>query len=123
MWFARTSKNRRCLQADGHLLLSQVELAASFWTRLKGLLGRDSLAPEQGLLIEPCNSVHTLGMRFAIAVLFLSAENQVLYVIPQMQPGQISPIIRGTRRVLELHPEVLEAHPQPLGSQLRFEEA
>lgn len=91
--------------AEGELLLAQVELAQSFWQRLKGLLGRESLAPDQGLLLRPCNSVHTLGMRFPIAVVFLDAEHKILRCLPRLAPNRFSPLVRHSQQVLELHPE------------------
>lgn len=112
---------RRCLLADGSLLLAQVSHAANFVTRLKGLLGRDSLDEDEGILIEPCHSVHTLGMRFEIAVVFLAWDNSVLHVIDCMRPGRLSPVVSGARRVLELHPDRLARHPLQRGDQLRFE--
>lgn len=112
---------RRCLRADGSELLGQVTHAVSFTTRLRGLLGRKGLAPDEGLLLEPCNSVHTIGMGFSIAVVFLSWENEVLNVIPEMLPGRLSPIVAKARRVLELSPAVLRDHPLAIGETLRFE--
>ena len=46
--------------------VSDIELAVTRSTRRRGLLGRDSL--DGALLLEPCRSVHTIGMRFAIDV-------------------------------------------------------
>ncbi len=110
-----------CLKADGTVLLTQVQRAANFWTRLKGLLGREQIDLDVGLLIEPCNSVHTLGMRFSIGVVFLSADNQILHLILEMPPGKLSPLVRGAKRVLELHPQTLSQAELKIGDQLRFE--
>ena len=40
--------------------------ASTFWQRLIGLLGRRSLPAGEALLLQPCRSVHTLFMCFAI---------------------------------------------------------
>lgn len=109
-----------CETAEGQLILSQVLLANSFWSRLKGLLGRKHLAPEEGLLIQPCNSVHTLGMSFSIGVLFLDAEQRILHLIPSLPPGRLSPVVRGSRQVLELHPQTLHQAALHKGQQLCF---
>ncbi|MAM89213.1 MAG: hypothetical protein CME36_18090 [unclassified Hahellaceae] len=55
-------------------------IAASFFQRLRGLLGRKSLGEFQGLLLEECNSVHTIGMRFAIDIIFLSADFRIVEI-------------------------------------------
>ena len=50
-------------------------------TRRARLLGLAVLAPEQagpGLLIPRCRSVHTFGMRFAIDVLFVGPEGDLV---------------------------------------------
>lgn len=112
---------QRCLMANGTTLLNRVQSANTFWLRLKGLLGRTGLDPEEGLLIEPCNSVHTLGMKFAIAVVFLAADNRVLHLIPDMPPGKLSPVVRGARKVLELHPQCLLNQRLGIGEILKFE--
>ena len=114
---------QKCVQANDQVLLSEVLPGNTFWRRLKGLLGRRELALQQGLLLEPCNSVHTLGMKFAIGVLFLSADNRILQLIPSLQPGRLSPIVKGAKKVLELHPERLQQGGLSLGDQLKFEPA
>ena len=63
------------LVRDGDVLAA-VEVAESFGSRLKGLLGRDGL--DGALLLRPARSVHTVGMRFAIDVAFCDASMRVL---------------------------------------------
>ena len=46
--------------------VAAIELATTRGSRRKGLLGRDGL--DGALLLEPCRSVHTIGMRFGIDV-------------------------------------------------------
>ncbi|MBF2054471.1 MAG: DUF192 domain-containing protein [Candidatus Sericytochromatia bacterium] len=109
-----------CKSAEGQLVLPRVSLANTFWLRLKGLLGRQALAPDEGLLIRPCNSVHSLGMRFSIGVVFLDADNQIVHLIPELAPGRLSPLIRPAKQVLELHPETLDRSSLKTGQQLHF---
>lgn len=52
------------------LLVASLHLADTFWPRLKGLLGTAALSEGEGLLLRPCNCVHTCGMRYAIDVFF-----------------------------------------------------
>jgi uncharacterized protein len=72
------------------------------WLRLRGLLGRSALAPHEGLLLLGTKSIHTIGMRFAIDVLFLDADRQVVYLIHALTPFRISPFIDSSAMVLEL---------------------
>lgn len=77
-------------------------VADTFWTRLKGLLGRTSLAEEEGLLIRPCNSVHTAWMKFTIDVVFLAEDGRVVALLEKLVPFRVSKVYSGARMVLEL---------------------
>jgi uncharacterized protein len=61
----------------GGVLATHLEVAASGPTRRKGLLGRQGLAPGEGLWIVPCESVHTFFMQFPIDLVYLDRENRV----------------------------------------------
>lgn len=85
-------------------LATQVELADTYWTRLRGLLGRspDDFRNGAGLWIVPCHGVHTLGMGFAIDVLYLDRHLTVIHIQPDLQPWRIAPVRRKATSVLEL---------------------
>jgi hypothetical protein len=59
-------------------VLAAIEVADSFATRLRGLLGRQGI--EGALLIQPARSVHTLGMRFPLDVAFCRKDLTVTEV-------------------------------------------
>ena len=52
----------------------EIEIAESFFSRLRGLMGRNRLKNGRGLLLAPCNSIHMLFMRFSIDVIYLDKE-------------------------------------------------
>jgi uncharacterized protein len=54
--------------------------AATPLARLRGLAGLSTLAPEIGLLLPRTRSVHTVGMRFALDLLWLGREGEVVRV-------------------------------------------
>lgn len=58
-------------------------------TRMKGLLGRETLDEDEGLLILPCSSIHMWGMKFALDVIFLTKENVVTDFVENIAPGKI----------------------------------
>lgn len=66
------------------VLAAKLAIAQTFWLRLKGLIGTTTLASGEGLLIRPCGSVHTIGMKYPIDVLFLSSDLRVLKVVHAM---------------------------------------
>ena len=67
-----------------------IKVADNFFTRLVGLLATKRLRPGEGLMITPCSSIHTLGMRFPIDVLFVDASHNVLKVIEGIAPGRLA---------------------------------
>lgn len=75
---------------SGARIVQELWLAATFWRRLKGLLGTKELLSGQGLLIRPCNSVHTIGMAYALDVVFLSRDFRVLQVVEALRPRRFA---------------------------------
>lgn len=59
------------------VLATELEVAGWGAARRKGLLGRDGLAPGQGLWIVPCESVHTFFMRFPIDLIYMDRKLKV----------------------------------------------
>ncbi len=70
------------------VLADRVQIATSWWARLKGLLGKAHLEPGEALIIPRCNAIHTMGMRFAIDVLFLK-QDQIIKIAPHTRPGRL----------------------------------
>lgn len=75
---------------SGTVLGTEVELAGSSRTRTKGLLGRRTLVPGEGLWIVPCEAVHTFFMQFAIDLVYLDRKNRVRKVRSAVRPWRIS---------------------------------
>jgi uncharacterized protein len=61
-------------------------VAHSFFARLGGLLALPRLRAGQAFLLMPCNSVHTLFMRYAIDVAFVDKHGCVLRLVEHLQP-------------------------------------
>jgi uncharacterized membrane protein (UPF0127 family) len=101
---------------------SDVELANTYWTRLKGLLGKSAaeFTIGKGLWISPCQGIHTIGMSFPIDAAYLDSAGRVLRVYRSLAPFRLT--IPGFRAhsVLEL-PEgtLLHSGTQP-GDLLQF---
>ena len=83
-------------------MASRAEKAESHWARLVGLMGRRVLPEGGGLLIRPCSSVQTTFMRFAIDVVFLDRDGQVVKIVPELKPYRGAFGGRGARSALEL---------------------
>jgi uncharacterized membrane protein (UPF0127 family) len=78
------------LERTGEWVVRRLQLALDSETRRRGLLGRTSLEPGEGLVIAPSQGVHTFGMRFAIDVLGVSREGRVVKVRAAVKPARIA---------------------------------
>jgi uncharacterized membrane protein (UPF0127 family) len=105
------------------MLSTQVEVADTSLSRLIGLLGKSCLPEPHGLMIEPCNSVHMLGMRFAIDVLFLDKEWKAVAAYHRLKPFRISKIHLKAARAIELPAGTLERTGTIVGDQIVAEVA
>lgn len=103
----------------GVCLATRAAIASSAWARFRGLMMRRSLEPGQGLVIQPCGSIHMMFMRFAIDAVFYDRDLRVTHVARGVRPWVgISFGRRGAKGVIEL-PVGAAAAVQP-GDQLRF---
>ena len=70
------------------MLCQNCRVADNALTRMKGLLGRDSLNEDEGLLIVPCSSIHMIGMKFPLDIVFITRENIVTDYVENIVPGK-----------------------------------
>lgn len=87
---------------QGEILVKQCRLADRFFSRLIGLLGQKGLSAGTGLILLPCDMVHTLGMRFPIDVVFVDRNGLVLATRAGLKPNRIAPRVAGAYAVIEL---------------------
>ncbi|MGE5589954.1 MAG: DUF192 domain-containing protein [Bacillota bacterium] len=80
---------------------TRARMARSFGRRLRGLTGVPHLDVGEGLIIEPCNSVHTCFMRFPIDVFHVAEDGRVLRILHNLRPWRLGPVVRGSRYVVE----------------------
>lgn len=86
---------------NGPVLAEQVIIARSLKDRMRGLLGRSSLAPGTAMLLTPCRSIHMWFMRFPIDAVFLDRELRVLKIVHNLKPWQLAFAPPKTHAVLE----------------------
>ena len=97
-------------RARGTTIAEHAEVARTWWTRGKGLLGKKGLPPGGGLIIEPCSSIHTWFMAFPIDVAFVAADGRVVRIAHALKPWRFGPLARGVRFVVELPAGTLAAN-------------
>ena len=76
-------------------------VAADRRTRRRGLARLDALPAAHGLLFERCRSVHTIGMRFALDLLWLDDAGNVVRVDRAVAPRRLRSC-RHARSVVEV---------------------
>jgi hypothetical protein len=87
--------------STGKILLPHIRRTETLYERTRGLLGSRFLDQGYGLLITPCNSIHTLFMRMSIDVLFLNRNNTIMAMKENMHPFRFA-MCYGAASVLEL---------------------
>ena len=86
----------RVVTADGRVVCERCEIPESSFGRMRGLLGRDGLEPDAGMLIEHAGSVHMFFMRFPIDVVFLARDRTVVGIRHRLAPWRVA----GARRAV-----------------------
>lgn len=92
---------------NGSVILKEMKIASTFWSRFMGLMGKTP-SFDEGLLIKPCNSIHCFFMKVPIDVLFIDDENKVVRKIDSMKPWMVSPIVLGAKAVIEANAGVFK---------------
>ena len=105
------------------VIADRVDVAAGRAARALGLLARSGLEPGEALWIVPSRGVHTWGMRFAIDVLALDEDGNVVDAVSRLRPWRVRLPRKGTAGVLELPAGTLEASHTGLGHRVVLEMA
>ena len=100
--------------------LTTVWYAHSLWQRLRGLIGRTPLQPGEGMLLNPCGSVHTIAMSYALDLVFMDKQGQVLKCVSALPPYRMAKA-RKARFTLELAQGAIERLGIKTGDTLSWE--
>ena len=101
---------------DGRVILSELEIANTFWKRFVGLQFRRSLSASSGMLLDPCSSLHTCFMRFPIDIFMLDKVGTVMAIRKSVRPWRAVVCARGTIRIVET---AVGATDLPVGTRLQ----
>jgi uncharacterized membrane protein (UPF0127 family) len=107
-------------QTRGAYLATALAVADTHWTRFRGLLSlaSDDFRNGDGLWIVPCHGIHTLGMGFAIDVVYLDHTLTVIHTEAQLRPWRIAPVRRHSLSVLELPCSTITATQTAVGDKI-----
>ncbi len=90
-------------------------VASTRRARGRGLARLDELPEDHALLLEPCRSVHTIGMRFALDLLWLDAGGALVRVDVAVRPRRMRSC-RRARAVIECRAGAGERFAHALGT-------
>lgn len=99
---------------------TRITIADTSLTRLIGLVGKRRLDAGCGLLIRPSSGIHTFGMLFAIDVVALNKNLQVLNLWHGLAPFRLTSINLKTDSILELPAGQIRNCRMKVGDQLEF---
>lgn len=108
-------------QTKGTILAEKAEIADAPFERLKGLLGRTGLGEGEGMVITPCNSIHTFFMRFNIDVVFLDKHDKVVSMAKALPPARLFGALPKGKLVIELPSGTLNKTMTATGDQISME--
>lgn len=100
-------------------MVNRLQIAENLFARMKGLLGKRALAEGEGLLIRPCNGIHTFGMKFPIDAVFLDGNNIVIAIRKDLVSNRCTLIYPKASSVLELPAGTVEATDTRIGDEIK----
>ena len=96
-------------QATGEVIARRIVQPKGWYARTLGLLARVSIDPDEGLWLERCWGIHTVGMRFPIDVVFLDSTFRIVSVRQDVRPGRLAVAQANASHVVELRAGTCDA--------------
>ena len=103
-------------------LATQLSIAATHWSRLRGLMCTepDSFHAGRGLWIVPSRGVHTFAMRFPIDVLYLDEDKNVVHLEQDLKPWRVAAVRMQAASVIELPRNILHSTGTSVGDEIEI---
>jgi uncharacterized membrane protein (UPF0127 family) len=114
----RLARLVRIVDGAGADVCTHCEVAESALARMRGLMGRESLEPGHGMLINGTASIQMLFMRFPIDVVFLDRNKAIVGISHDVRPWRGVAGARGAGAALELPAGTAKAHDLHIGDVL-----
>lgn len=91
---------RNC--TTGTIIATRIDRLTGFLQRAVGLLARSRVQRDEGVWIESCHAIHTIGMRHSIDVMFVDSDGYVLRIDRDVTPNRLALTCRKAKSVVEL---------------------
>jgi len=102
------------------VIASNVEIAQTSQSRMKGLLGTKELAFGKALIITHCQSIHMFFMNYPIDVIFCDQQNKVVGLCVEIKPFQLSPLFFKASYAIELPTGTITTSQTQIGDQVQI---
>lgn len=109
--------------STGNIIADRLERPKTWLKRTIGLIGRPALENGQGLWLEKCWGIHTVGVRFALDVLFLGPDFRVVGFARGVNPGRLAVVNAFSTHVIEMPAGTLDTADLLVGDHVRLFEA
>ena len=115
-------------QTRGVVLCARLEPAGGVAGKSRGLLGRERLDEDAGMLfeagrLEPFMWMHMFFMRFPIDIVFVDRCDRVIRISHGLRPWRVSALVWGARRALELAEGAARRTGTHVGDQITLEQS
>ena len=84
------------------VVLTELNIADSFFKRFIGLLGREYLRKGEGLMLVNCKSIHTFFMRFPIDIVFININHEIIYMKENVKPWRAVNFVKKAYATIEM---------------------
>ncbi len=114
------SRQRYCAfnRTRESFLSLNVVLTDTHLSRLKGLMGKLRLKGDEGIWVVPSQGVHTIGVLFAIDLIYLDAQDRVIHLEESFGTFRIGPVRTNCASVLELPTRTIYSSQTQVGDEL-----
>ncbi|MES2935059.1 MAG: DUF192 domain-containing protein [Pseudomonadota bacterium] len=104
--------------SDKVAVVATLWVTQSVWEQTRGLLRRPPLIVGQGMLLQHCRSIHTIGMTYPLDIVFLDKYGIVRKCVASVKPLRFA-MCFGASTTLELPPGGLAHSTIRVGDTLR----
>lgn len=111
------------LWAGHRRLAATCHIRDTWFGKAKGLLGREGLGLGEVMVLTRCRSVHTLGMRFPIDVIYASKGLEIVGLRERVRPWRSPRGFAGCRHVIEAGAGAIGQWQLVVGDQLELRRA
>lgn len=106
--------------SSDQMLAELLEVTRTENERQQGLVGAQPIRDNEGLLITPCEMIHTRGLAVSIDVVYIDDHNRVVGVDEKLSPNTEGSAYKAVAKVLELPAGTIRRTNTKVGDQLKF---